>query len=158
MSEENNKRKSRVDRMEQAVQILKALALRGDERMDEFDISLNNLTVKIEALTDAHIRTEEALTILADAQRSLARKVEVLVDAQIRSVERVVQSEERVTQKFETMAEAHESLAVKVESLADAHQSLTVTVEALADGQAETDRRLRELIEIVREGRSGGAG
>ncbi len=143
----NNERKSRVDRMEQALQILKALALRADERMDDFDSSLNNLTVKIEALTDAQIRHEEKsaaeMGALREAQRSLAAKVEALVDAQIRSVERLVQSEERVTWKFEAMAEAH--------------QSLTVKVEALAEGQAETDRRLRELIEIVREGRGGGA-
>jgi alanyl-tRNA synthetase len=147
MSEENNERKSRVDRMEQAVQILKALALRADERMDGFDSSLNNLTVKIEALTDAQIRHEAKsaaeMETVREAQRSLARKVEALVDAQIRSVERLVQSEERVTQKFEAIAEAH--------------QFLTVKVEALANEQAETGRSLRELIEIVREGRGGGA-
>ena len=143
----NNKEKSRVDRMEQALQILKALALRADERIDDSDSSLNNLTVKIEALTDAQIRHEAKsaaeMEAVREAQSSLARKVEALVDAQIRSVERLVQSEERVTRRFEVVA--------------DAHQSLTVKVEALADGQAETDRRLRELIEIVREGRGGGA-
>lgn len=126
MTEDYKKLKTRVDTMEEAVQILKKLALRADERMDNFDNALNNLTVKIEALTDAQIRNEEksaaGMEALRAAQESLAAKVEALADAQIRS-------EERLTQKFET----------------------------LADSQAQTDRRLDALIDIVREGRGGGA-
>ncbi|HEY0375528.1 MAG TPA: hypothetical protein VGC87_01070 [Pyrinomonadaceae bacterium] len=139
MSEDQNKRKSRVERVEEAVRILKALALRADERMDDFDSALNNLTVKIEALTDAQIRNEETgarrFEALALAQESLTVKMEALAEVQARS-------EERLTRKFEALAEAHEAL--------------TVNVAALADGLAQTDRRLGALIDIVREGRTGG--
>jgi hypothetical protein len=58
--------------VEEAIQLLTQLTLRADERMDSFDAGLNNLTVKMEALTDAQIRTEAALGRLAEAHQRLA--------------------------------------------------------------------------------------
>lgn len=87
MSENYNKIKSRVKTVEEAMQVLTTLALRADERMDKadermdgFDASLNNLTVKVEALADAQIRTEEALTRLAEAQVHTDQRMDALID------------------------------------------------------------------------------
>ena len=168
MTEDDKKLKSRVDTMEEAVQILKKLALRYDERMDDFQGALNNLTMKIEALADSHIRTEETL-------ESLTAKVEAVVDAQIRV-------EEMLTRKIESLAASHQLLTAKVEALADAQirmgevlagaqlrteESLTRLADShkrmaegqarLAEAQAHTEGRLDALIDIVREGRGGGA-
>jgi hypothetical protein len=56
----------RVKNVEDAIVLLTAMALRADERMDTFDGALSNLTVKIEALADAQIRTEEIVQRLAE--------------------------------------------------------------------------------------------
>ena len=53
----SNRVEARVKNVEEAINLLTQLILRGDERMDSFDVGLNNLTVKMEALTDAQIRT-----------------------------------------------------------------------------------------------------
>lgn len=79
MSKDYTKIKSRVKTMEEAVQLLAALTLRADKRMDGaaermngFDATFTNLTVKLEALADAQIRTEEAMTRLTESQANLA--------------------------------------------------------------------------------------
>lgn len=65
MSEELESRVSklepRVKNVEEAIVLLTAMALRAEERMDSFDGALANLTVKVEALADAQIRTEDAV-------------------------------------------------------------------------------------------------
>src|SRR5438067_1076665 len=65
----------RVLNLEKYFAMLTELARRADERMDDhdaainnYDAAINNITVKIEALADAQIRTEEALSRLAGAQ------------------------------------------------------------------------------------------
>lgn len=70
---------TRVENVEHAIQLLTKNALRADERMDSadermnsFDDAMLNLTIKIEALADAQIRTEVALAHLAEAQAHLA--------------------------------------------------------------------------------------
>jgi hypothetical protein len=95
-----------VETVEGAVQILTALALRADERVDGFDSALNNLTAKVEALADAQIRIEEILTRKIT---DLSVKVEALADSQMRL-------EEKLTLRFEALARAQESLTVKVEA------------------------------------------
>jgi uncharacterized coiled-coil protein SlyX len=70
MSEENrlNKIESRVKNVEEAILLLNELVIRSDERMNTFDVAFNNLTVKLDTLADAQIRTENALGRLAEAQ------------------------------------------------------------------------------------------
>jgi hypothetical protein len=156
MSGDYNKIKLRVKTVEEAVQLLTQIALRADERIDgvdermgDFDASLNNLTVKVEALVDAQIRIEGILSA----------KVEALAVAQIRS-------EEILTSKVEALAAAQirteETLSAKFEALAAAQlrteESLTILAKAqvnLAETQAHTDKRLDALINIVREDREG---
>jgi chromosome segregation ATPase len=62
----------RVKNVEDAILLLTAMALRADERMDTFDGALSNLTVKIEALADAQIRTEEKLSRLESVVQQMA--------------------------------------------------------------------------------------
>jgi hypothetical protein len=62
----------RVKSVEDAIVLLTAMALRADERMDTFDGALSNLTVKIEALADAQIRTEEKLSRLESVVQQMA--------------------------------------------------------------------------------------
>jgi outer membrane murein-binding lipoprotein Lpp len=156
MSEDYKKIESRVETVEEAVQILKHLALRADERMDDFDASHNNLTVKVEALADAQIRIEETLSAKVEV---LAEKIEVLADAQIRI-------EETLSAKVEALADSQmrieERLSSKVEALASAQirtekslKQLTGAQVHMAEAQAHTNQRLDALIDIVREGRNG---
>jgi hypothetical protein len=87
VGEDYNKIKLRVKTVEEAVQILTKMALRADERMDGFDSSFSNLTVKLAALADAQIRTEEALgrlvesqVILAETQAHTDKRLDALID------------------------------------------------------------------------------
>lgn len=82
MREENRVRRieTRVKNVEEAIQLLTQLTLRADERMDSFDAALNNLTVKMEALADVQIRTEDALGRLAEAQAHTEQRLDVLID------------------------------------------------------------------------------
>jgi seryl-tRNA synthetase len=134
MSEDYNKLKLRVKTVEEAMQLLTNLSIRANERMDGFDASLNNLTVKIEALVDAQIHTEDVLSAKVEA---LSDKVESLASAQ-----------ESLTVKVE-------SLVVKFEVLADAQIRTEESLKRLTDAQTHTSQRLDALIDIVREGREG---
>lgn len=91
MSENYNKLDRRVKTVEEAVLLLKDLVLKADERMDGFEAAITNLTVKLEALTDAQIRseefvaqaqvrTEESIARLAEAQAHTAKRLDALID------------------------------------------------------------------------------
>lgn len=105
MSEDYGKIKRRVKTVEEAIQLLTHMARRADERMDEadkrvdeadermggFEAALTNLTVKLEALADAQIRTEElvaraqvrteeAMARLAEAQTHTDQRLDALID------------------------------------------------------------------------------
>jgi hypothetical protein len=87
MSEDYNKLDRRVKTVEEAVQLLTQMALRADgrmdgadKRMDGFEAALTNLTVKLEALADAQIRTEESLAHLAEAQAHTDQRLDALID------------------------------------------------------------------------------
>lgn len=111
MSEEKpsgNKLEPRVKNVEQAIQLLTELALRADERMDSFDEALINLTVKVEALTDAQIRAEAVTS-------SLTEKVEALADAQIRTEA----SMENLSQALTHLAEALTHTDQRLDALID---------------------------------------
>lgn len=79
MGEDHTKLNRRVKTVEEAVQLLTQMALRADERMDGaderrngFDAAFTNLTVKLEALANAQIRTEELVARLTESQANLA--------------------------------------------------------------------------------------
>jgi ABC-type transporter Mla subunit MlaD len=80
MSEDYRRIEPRVKNVEEAIQLLTELTLRADERMDNFDAALSNLVAKVEALTDAQIRTEESLTRLAEAQAHTDQRLDALID------------------------------------------------------------------------------
>ena len=141
MSEDYNKIKLRVKTVEEAIQILTHMALRADERMDNvyervnsFDASLRNLTVKVETLVDAQIRIEE----------TLSAKVEALAAAQIHTEESLAR-----------LADSHMRLEEAHTRLEEAHTRLAEAQVNLAETQAQTDKRLDALIDIVREDREG---
>lgn len=134
MSGDYNKIKLRVKTVEEAVQLLTQMALRADERMDgidermsEFDASLNNLTVKVEALVDAQIRIEE----------TLSAKVEALVAAQIRT-------EETLSSKIEILAAAQIRTEESLRRLTETQAHTDKRLDALID-----------IVREDREGRNG---
>jgi hypothetical protein len=86
MSENYSKIESRVKTVEEAVLLLTDLKLRGEERMDGYDSALTNLTVKLEALADAQIRTEEALKHLTEVQAESQKR---LTEAQAHTDQRL---------------------------------------------------------------------
>ncbi len=131
MSEDYSKIKLRVKTIEEAIQILTRMALRADERMDDFDASFNNLTVKVEALVDAQIRLAEAQIRI---EETLSAKVEALVAAQIRT---------------------EETLSANIEILTATQIRTEESLTRLTEAQASTDKRLNALIDIVREDREG---
>lgn len=82
-----NKLESRVKTVEDAVRLLTDLAIRADERMPGFDYALTNVSVKLEALTDAQLRldeaqlrTEAALTRLTEAQAQSDQRLDALIN------------------------------------------------------------------------------
>ena len=105
MSEDYNKLDRRVKTTEEAVQLLTYMARRADERMDDFDASLSNLTVKVEALADAQIRIEE----------TLSAKIEALADAQIRTQESLA----RLADAQANLAEAQAHTDKRLDALID---------------------------------------
>lgn len=129
MSEDYNRIEPRVKNVEEAIKLLTQLTLRADERMDNFDANLNNLTTKVEALTDAQISAEA--------------RVKTLTDAQIHAEERM--------DSFDTNLS---NLTTKIEALTDAQVRTEESLSRLAEAQAHTDQRLDALIDIVR-GRNG---
>ncbi len=141
MSRDYDKIKLRVKTVEEAVQLLTQMALRADERIDsvddrmgDFDASLNNLTVKVEALVDAQIRIEE----------TLSAKVEALAAAQIHTEESLAR-----------LADSHTRLEEAHTRLEDAHTRLAEAQGNLTETQAHTGKRLDALIDIIREDRKG---
>jgi hypothetical protein len=87
MSANYNKFDRRVKTVEEAVLLLKELVLKADERadgvddrMNGFEAALTNLTVKLEALADAQIRTEESMIRLAEAQAHTDQRLDALID------------------------------------------------------------------------------
>ena len=79
MAELASKHHERVSTLEQSFQMLVQLARSADERMEQQLTWINqlgeaqaNTEVKMAALTDAQIKTDEALSRLAEAQAKLA--------------------------------------------------------------------------------------
>jgi len=70
----------RLTNVEEAIVLLTQKSLHTDDRADDFDAKLSNLIVKLEALTDAQIRTEDALARLAEAQAHSDRRLDALID------------------------------------------------------------------------------
>jgi hypothetical protein len=158
MSEDYNRIEQRVKTVEDAVRLLTNLALRADERMDGFDAGLSNLTIKIEALADAQIRTEEALTRQAEAHTRLEDAHTRLEEAHQRSAEAHTSLEEAHTRSVEAQTksvEAHVRLEDAHTRLEEAHTRLAEAQTNLAQAQIHTDQRLDALIDIVREDREG---
>lgn len=120
MSGDYSKIKLRVKTVEEAVQLLTQMALRADERMDgiderigNFDASLNNLTVKVEALVDAQIRIEE----------TLSAKVEALGAAQIRTEESLTRLAEAQANLAKTQAHTDQRLDALIEIVREDRES-----------------------------------
>lgn len=117
--------------------MLVQLARSADERMEQQLGWINQLgeaqadtEVKMAALTDAQIKTDEALSSLADRLERLAESQERLAEAQ-------AQSSEAQARSSEGQARLNDALS------------------RLAEAQAHSDQRLDALIDIVREGRNG---
>jgi hypothetical protein len=68
MSEDYNKPDRRVQTVEEAVQLLKGLALKAGVCTNDLDTSLTNLRAKLETLISTQIRPQESLSGLTWAQ------------------------------------------------------------------------------------------
>ncbi|HUQ33607.1 MAG TPA: hypothetical protein VM095_15910 [Pyrinomonadaceae bacterium] len=115
MSEIPKKLDRRVKTMEEAVQILTQMALRADERMDSTDQRMDgidsvliNLTVKIEALADAQIHTEESLNRLSDSHKQLAEAQAKLAEAQANLAESQTHTNQRLDALIDIVREERE--------------------------------------------------
>ncbi|MGH9947299.1 MAG: hypothetical protein ACRD6X_08880 [Pyrinomonadaceae bacterium] len=82
----------RVDRVENAIVIIKDLLLRHDERMDNFDLGMRQsreeFEFKMNALIDSQIKTEAEIIGLKELTAKLS-------SASISQVERIEKLEER---------------------------------------------------------------
>lgn len=92
--ERSRKSGERLDNHQSQLEILVELARNADERLNtqlswlnELGASHANLESKVEALTDAQIRTEGALTNLAESQAKLAEAQAKLAEAQVKLAE-----------------------------------------------------------------------
>jgi hypothetical protein len=108
LNEDYNKIKLRVKTVEDAVQMLTRMAIRADERMDGFDGSFSNLTVKLEALVDAQIRTEESLARLADSHTRLEEAHTRLAEAQVNLAETQAHTVKRLDALIDIVREDRE--------------------------------------------------
>jgi hypothetical protein len=108
MSEEYKMMDSRVKTVEDAVRLLTQMAIRDDERIDGFDSRLSNLTLKIEALADAQIRTEEAHTRLENAHTRLEEAHTRLENAHTRLAETQSRSDQRLDALIDIVREDRE--------------------------------------------------
>jgi DNA repair exonuclease SbcCD ATPase subunit len=86
----------RIFTLEQSFQMLVQLAQSADERMDQHLAWINqlgeaqaNTESKLAALTDAQIRTDEALSRLADSQARLADSQARLAESQVHTDQRL---------------------------------------------------------------------
>jgi len=97
-----------------------------------------------------------------DRLKELDEKIAIIVDAQIKYEERVARNEERFAgneERFasheERFAGHEERLASYEERFAQLRQVTEVRFAELAEQQRRTDRKLEELIEIIRRDRNG---
>jgi phage-related tail protein len=91
-----NKHHERISTLEQSFQILVQLAQSADERMGQHLAWINqlgeaqaNTEAKMAALTDAQIKTDEALSSLAESQARLAESQARLAESQAHSDRRL---------------------------------------------------------------------
>lgn len=101
--ERSRKSDERLDNHQAQLEILVELARNADERMNtqlawlnELGASHANLERKVEALTDAQIRTEAVLTNLAEAQVKLAEAQATLAASQAKLAESQAHSDQRL--------------------------------------------------------------
>lgn len=59
--------------------------------------------------------------------------------------------------RFARMAEAHAEIAKAHAKLEESHANLEQSLAKLAESQANTNQRLDELIDIIKDGRNGGS-
>lgn len=87
MSEEYSKNRTRVKTVEEAIQILKKLLIKADERTNKHPTWINHHGkaqerdyARIAALADAQIRTEETVARLSEAQARTDACLDALID------------------------------------------------------------------------------
>ena len=126
----------RLDRLERIAKLFVKAGLRGRREARRHD-------EKINILIDAQILNEERFAQLEESVGGLNDKMNILVDTQIRNEERLVsfqiQNEERIAKSDSQFGDFDARFA------------------KLAESQADTDRKLKALIEIIRRDRNGNA-
>jgi chromosome segregation ATPase len=138
---------------------------RVDEKSEVTDKRLDDVDVKIAALVDAQIHTEESVKKMGEALR-------VLADAQIRTEESVKETQESAKKTDEALRALADAQIRTEESVKETQESAKKTDEALralADAQIRTEesakktdealRRLTALVDrYIRERRNGDSG
>jgi chromosome segregation ATPase len=121
MSGNKNNIERRLTNVEEVILLLTQKALHMDDRADEFDTNLSNLTTKIEALTDAQIRTEDALARLSAAQERLA--------------ESQARTDEALARLSESQHRTDEAMARLAESQAHSDRRLDALIDIVRNGR-----------------------
>jgi hypothetical protein len=84
--------------------------------------------------------------------REQSEKIDMLIDLQIHNEERFAKQDEKIDILFDLHIQNEERFGRNEERFARNEERFAT----LAEAQAQTDRRLEALIDIVREGRNGG--
>lgn len=129
----------RLDRIERIAKLFVREGLRARQRSREQDERIN-------ILINHQIRNDEKFAAHEEKFGNHDEKINILFNQQIRNDEKFAGQDE----KFANLLEIHRQTEESFVRLAEAHASL-------AESQANTDRRLNSLIDIVREGRNGGS-
>ncbi|MFN8534712.1 MAG: hypothetical protein U0556_14340 [Dehalococcoidia bacterium] len=135
----------RLSRLEETVQALLDAHARSDVR-------LSRIEAAIEILAQAQARTEVRLEELAQAQARTEVRLEELAQAQARTevrLEELAQAQVRTEARLEELAQAQARTEARLEELAQAQARTEVRLEELAQAQARTEAAVQETTTTV---------
>ncbi len=127
----------RLDRIERIAKLFVREGLRTRRQSREQHERIN-------ILINHQIRNDEKFAAHEEKFADHDDKIHILINTQIRNDEKFAGQDENFANLLEVHKQTEESLAILARSQAN-----------LAESQADTDRRLNSLIDIVREGKNG---
>jgi len=126
-----------------------------EERLTRVEDAFVTLTRLAQSL-DERLNTQLTwINSLGAAQANSEAKIEALTDAQIRTEATLAEAQAKTEAALARLAEMQARTDRKVEALAEAQAKTEAALVRLAESQSHTDQRLDALIDIVREGRNG---
>jgi len=134
----------RLDRIERIAKLFVKAGRRARRNMWEQD-------EKINILINLHIQNEEMFAKNETRFAKHDENIKILIEFQKQNEERFRQNEERFRQNEERFRQNEERFRRNEERFARTDERFV----DLAESQADSDRRLNSLIEIIRDGRNG---